>query len=74
MEEATWRKMLHDDQSGKVLFFKLKPLEHRMLLCVLFLLWQGALGSGAPTEVVILTDDTFEHHTQAATGQTTGVW
>ncbi|GAX83814.1 hypothetical protein CEUSTIGMA_g11239.t1 [Chlamydomonas eustigma] len=30
--------------------------------------------ASAPTEVVILTDDTFEHDTQAATGQTTGIW
>ncbi|KAK3282115.1 hypothetical protein CYMTET_10131 [Cymbomonas tetramitiformis] len=26
------------------------------------------------SSVVVLTDDTFEHQTQASTGQTTGVW
>eukprot|EP00955_Chlamydomonas_euryale_P048588 354028-Chlamydomonas_euryale.AAC.5 len=36
-------------------------------------LLSGAAGQ-APTEVIELTDATFEHDTQAATGQTTGVW
>ncbi len=34
----------------------------------------GVLGSSYPTEVIELTDANFEHDTQAASGQTTGVW
>jgi len=31
-------------------------------------------GSADAAEVVVLTDDSFEHQTQASTGQTTGKW
>jgi hypothetical protein len=41
------------------------------VLCSL-LLW--GVGHASGTGVVTLTDATFEHQTQAATGQTTGVW
>ena len=41
---------------------------------LLLLLLLGFVCASPPTEVVVLTDSTFEHDTQAATGQTTGVW
>jgi hypothetical protein len=43
------------------------------VLCTLLLVW-GVVGHVGGTGVVTLTDTTFEHQTQAATGQTTGVW
>jgi hypothetical protein len=42
------------------------------LLCSAVLLLPSA--SCQPLEVVSLSDTTFEHQTQAATGQTTGHW
>ena len=41
---------------------------------VLLLLCGQAAASSYPTEVLELNDDGFEHDTQAASGQTTGVW
>ncbi|KAG2487424.1 hypothetical protein HYH03_013991 [Edaphochlamys debaryana] len=39
------------------------------------LLFTAAVAASSyPTEVVHLNDQTFEYHTQASTGQTTGVW
>ena len=41
---------------------------------LLLIMLLGFVCASPPTEVVVLTDSTFEHDTQAATGQTTGVW
>lgn len=43
-----------------------------VLLVCCNLLVQGQ--SSLPLEVIQLRDDNFEHDTQAASGQTTGIW
>lgn len=49
--------------------FLMRLTAHITLLALLCLAWVANAA-----EVVTLTDATFEHHTQAATGQTAGVW
>ncbi|GLI61022.1 hypothetical protein VaNZ11_003285 [Volvox africanus] len=44
-----------------------------VFLAVLFTA-SNVLGTSYPTELVELTDSNFEHDTQAASGQTTGIW
>lgn len=45
-----------------------------VVVAVLVSVWGVAHANSYPAEVIELTDATFEHDTQASTGQTTGVW
>ena len=47
---------------------------HQRVAAVALLVLFAVAGAFAQGEVVTLTDDTFEHHTQASSGQTTGAW
>jgi thiol-disulfide isomerase/thioredoxin len=47
---------------------------HQRVAAVGLLVLLAVAGAAAQGEVVTLTDDTFEHHTQASSGQTTGAW
>ena len=46
----------------------------RRVAAVALLVLLAVAGAAAQGEVVTLTDDTFEHQTQASSGQTTGAW
>ena len=47
---------------------------HQRVAAVALLVLFAVAGAFAQGEVVTLTDDTFEHQTQASSGQTTGAW
>lgn len=42
--------------------------------CIFLHIDASIVDDGMPARIVELTDKTFEHDTQAASGQTTGVW
>lgn len=46
----------------------------RFVFILVLPLLASLASASSPTEVIHLTDATFEHDTQASTGQTTGVW
>ena len=46
----------------------------KRVAAVVLLVLIAVAGAAAQGEVVTLTDDTFEHQTQASSGQTTGAW
>ena len=47
---------------------------HQRVAAVGLLVLLAVAGAAAQGEVVTLTDATFEHQTQASSGQTTGAW